>query len=195
MLGLFLVLLATTLTSCQTLREVSQLRNVDFRLDRVADARLAGIPLSRLDRPEDLGPVELLNIGNAVRQGNVPLSFSVIIEGTNPADNSTNARLTQLDWTLLLNDRETISGAFAEETVLRPGTPTDIRFPVEVNLVEFFDGGARDIVNLALAVAGDGPPTDVQFRAEPTIQTLLGPMRYPEPITIVHRTVGDAEGR
>ncbi|PEN09561.1 hypothetical protein CRI93_02175 [Longimonas halophila] len=188
---LFLVLVSLTLTSCQTLREVGQLRNVDFRLDRVTNAQLAGVNLSQLERPEDLGPVDLLNIGNAVRRGEVPLSFSVIIEGTNPADNSMSARMTALDWTLLLNERETISGAFAEETVLEPGVPTDIRFPVELNLVEFFDGGARDLVNLALSLAGDGPPTNVQFQAEPTIRTPLGPMRYGEPITIVHRTVGN----
>jgi len=192
---LFLVLVATTLTSCQALREVGQLRNVDFRLDRVTDARIAGVDLNRLEQPEDLGPVDLLNIGNAVRRGDVPLSFSVVIEGTNPADNSMNARMTELDWTLLLNERETISGAFAEETVLEPGVPTDIRFPVELNLVEFFDGGARDLVDLALSVAGDGPPTNVQFQAEPTIRTPLGPMRYGEPITIVHRTVGDDTAR
>ncbi|MFO8232265.1 MAG: hypothetical protein R6U20_06320 [Longimonas sp.] len=195
MLGLFLVLVATTLTSCQALREVGQLRNVDFHLDRVTDARIAGVDLNRIDRPEDLGPVDLLNIGNAVRQGEVPLSFSVVIEGTNPSDNSMNARMTELDWTLLLNERETISGAFAEETVLEPGVPTDIRFPVELNLVEFFDGGARDLVDLALSLAGDGPPTNVKFEAEPTIRTPLGPMRYGEPITIVHRTVGDDAAR
>ena len=192
---LFLVLVSLTLTSCQTLREVGQLRNVDFRLDRVTNARLAGVNLSQLERPEDLGPVDLLNIGNAVRRGEVPLSFSVVIEGTNPSDNSMNARMTELDWTLLLNERETISGAFAEETVLEPGVPTDIRFPVELNLVEFFDGGARDLVNLALSLAGEGPPTNVQFQAEPTISTPLGRMRYPEPITIVHRTVGNDTAR
>ncbi|MES3630332.1 MAG: hypothetical protein PPP56_09225 [Longimonas sp.] len=190
--ALLLVVMATTLTACQTLREVAQLRNVDFRLDRVTDARLAGIDLNRVQSVDDLGPVQLLNLGNAVRRGELPLSFAVVIEGTNPDDNSVRARLTELDWTLFLNDRETIAGTFQEETVLEPGVPTDIRFPVELNLIDFFDGGVSDLVGLALSVAGEGPPTNVRFTADPTIRTPIGPMRYGEPITIVHSDVGRA---
>ena len=185
-----LILTATALTGCQALREISQLRNVDFRIDRVADARLADIELSRIQNPDDLGLTDLARLGRAVNRGELPFSFSVVIEGTNPEDNPVNARMTELDWTLFLNDRQTIAGSFGEETVFRPGEPTPIRFPIELNLVEFFDDGARDLVNLALSVAGEGDPSNIRFQAQPTIQTSMGPIRYPDPITIVHRDVG-----
>jgi hypothetical protein len=46
-------------------------------------------------------------------------------------------------------------------------------------------------VNLALSLSGrGGAPTEVTLRATPTIETALGPIRYPRPITIVTATTG-----
>ena len=62
---------------------------------------------------------------------------------------------------------------------------------VSLDLLEFFEGSGRDLVNLALSLAGgEAPPTTLSVRATPTIETPLGPIRYPQPITIVSRTVG-----
>jgi hypothetical protein len=47
------------------------------------------------------------------------------------------------------------------------------------------------MIDLALAVAGaGGEPTRVSLRALPTIQTSIGPIRYPQPIIIVSREIG-----
>jgi hypothetical protein len=103
--------------------------------------------------------------------------------------------MTQMDWTLLLSDRETISGTFDREVVLPPGEPTDVPIDVEVDLVRFFDNNLRDLVDLALAVGGEGEAQNVKLQARPTIRTAVGPMEYPGEITIVNKDVGrrDAE--
>jgi hypothetical protein len=63
---------------------------------------------------------------------------------------------------------------------------------VSLNLVEFFQGSARDLVELALSLSGQGgAPKEVALRATPVVDTPLGPMRYPRPITIVSREVGN----
>src|SRR5690606_3136274 len=48
-------LLALTLAvaGCVTLQQIAALRQVDFALDRVSDARLAGVSLSRIANYED----------------------------------------------------------------------------------------------------------------------------------------------
>jgi hypothetical protein len=57
--------------------------------------------------------------------------------------------------------------------------------------VDFFEGSAQDLVNLALSLTGQGgEPTEVSLRATPTVDTALGPIRYPRPITIVSREIG-----
>jgi len=66
----------------------------------------------------------------------------------------TQARLVNLAWTLFLDDEETVSGLLEELT------------------------------DLALAAAGAGEPQRKRLEAVPSIQTPLGPMRYPSPIRI-----------
>jgi len=176
---------------CQTLREIAALRSVAFAIDRVADARLAGVDVQRLRSYEDLSLTDIARLSQAVLRKELPFAFALHLRAENPADNSVSARMVQMDWTLLLDDRETISGVFDQTIVLPPGEPTDVSIPITLNLVSFFEDGARDLVELALAVAGQGgAPKRIKLQATPTIETPIGPIRYPQPIIIVNQQVG-----
>lgn len=185
-----LLSIVVVLAGCQTLREVAQLRNVNFRIDRVSNAELSGIDLREVRSYQDLGGVQLARLASNVSNGRLPLSFTLHLEATNPEDNSVNARLTQMEWTLLLQDKETISGTTDREVVLSPGTPTDVPLELSVNLIDFFDDNLRGLIELASAFGEDAPPATVELRMQPTIRTSLGPIRYPEPITVTRRSVG-----
>ena len=176
---------------CKTLQEIAALRNVAFAISSVTDARLAGVDVQRLKSYEDLSPTDIFNLGRAVVNKELPLDFQLHLTAENPPDNPVQARLVKMDWTLLLDDKETISGVFDDNIVLPPGQPTDVPIPISLNLVDFFEHGVQDLVELALAVAGQGgEPKRVQLKATPTIDTALGPIRYPQPITIVSKEVG-----
>lgn len=179
------------LSGCATLQQVMALRDVDFTLDRVADVRLAGVDMSRLRTFGDLSVGDAGRIAIAASRRELPLEFQLHLLAENPEENSVSARLVQMDWTLLLQDRETLSGTFANETVLPPGQPVDVPIGISLNLIEFFEGNAEDLVELALSLAGQGgEPKDIALRATPIVQTSLGPIRYPNPITIVSGRVG-----
>jgi hypothetical protein len=187
--GSALLILGTS--GCATLQQFAALRSVDFSLDRVSDVRLAGIDLARIDSFDDLGLADAARLALAVTEKRLPMDLQVHLLAENPADNGTEARLLRMDWTLLLQERETLSGVFEEEVLLAPGQPTDIPITISLNLVEFFDGGAQDLLELALSIAGQGgAPKDVALRATPVVDTPLGPIRYPQPITILNREVG-----
>lgn len=181
-------------TGCQTLREVSNLRKVDFSIDRVSSPTLAGVNLRDVRSYSDLGARDMLRLSSAIADGTMPLSFTLHLNARNPASNDVNARLTKMDWTLLLQDRETISGTFNRETVLRPGEPTDVPIDLRLNLVEFFDDNLRDVVNLALSLRGEQAATNVKMQVRPTVRTALGPIAYPGTITVVNQDVGQREG-
>lgn len=183
-------LLVGGLTGCATLREVANLRKVDFVIDRVAEGRLAGVPLTKLRSYEDLSARDALRLGASLSDGTLPLAFTLHLQATNPSSNDVNARLTEMDWTLLLEDQETVSGIFAREVVLPPGEPRDVAIGVELDLVQFFDDNLRELVNLASALQGEGPPQTVKLRVQPTVNTRLGPVKYPSPITVVSTEVG-----
>lgn len=188
----FLAVVLLGLAGCATLQQIAALRMVDFSIDRLTDVRLAGIDLSSVRSWSDLGTVDAGRLVLAVSQRALPLDFQLHLTAENPADNSVDARLVRMDWMLLLQDRETLSGVFANELLLPRGQPTDVPITISLDLLEFFDGNAQDLLNLVLALTGQGgAPTEVTLRATPTIDTALGPIRYPQPITIVSRKVGE----
>jgi hypothetical protein len=179
------------LAGCATLRQITALRQVDFSLAGVQDGRLAGVDLRRIASYGDLSAVEVGRIALAVTRRDIPLDFRVMIRADNPATNRTAATMVRLAWTLLLDDRETISGVLDTAVTMPPGQTAYIPVPMRLNLREFFDGPAQSLVNLAASVAGlNAHPTRIAVRAVPTINTPLGPITYPNPITIVSRTVG-----
>ncbi|MCH9008097.1 LEA type 2 family protein [candidate division KSB1 bacterium] len=176
---------------CQTLREIAALRNVAFTLDHVTDARLAGVDVQRLKSYQGLSLIEVAQLGRALIKKELLLDFELHVRAENPPDNPVQARLVRMDWTLLIDDRETISGVFDDNIVLPPGQPTDVPIPISLNLVDFFEHGVQDLVELALSVAGQGgEPKRIKLQAIPTIDTALGPIRYPKPIVIISKEVG-----
>ncbi|MGD2045408.1 MAG: hypothetical protein PVJ80_06230 [Gemmatimonadota bacterium] len=183
--------LAVALSGCATLQQIAALRDVDFAIDRVSNLSVAGVDLAGVRSYRDLSISEVGRLTLAVTRGDLPMDFQLHLTATNPADNATDARLVQMDWTLFLQDRETISGVFADETLLRRGQPTDVPITMSLNLFEFFSGSAQDLVEIALSLTGQGgSPREVTLRATPSVDTALGPIRYPQPITIVSREVG-----
>lgn len=188
--ALLLVTVTALLGGCRAVREVSNLKEVRFRIDRVTDAQLAGISLNGIQSYQDFRGLDIARLGSALAEGRLPLSFQLHVEATNPENNTVNARLTNMDWTLFLEDRETVSGTVERTIVLPPGEPTGVPVDVSLDLAELFDENLQQLVALATAVAGEGPPTNVKLKVQPTIQTRLGPMRYPSPITVVSKDVG-----
>jgi hypothetical protein len=176
---------------CATLQQIAALRQVDFSLAGTRNARLAGVDLSRIRAYRDLSAVDIARIGLAVARKDVPLEFQLDVQGENPAANSVTATMVRLAWSLYLNDKETISGTLDTTLAFPPGQPTTFPIPMRLNLVQFFDGPAESLVDLAASVAGlSTDPTRISLRGIPTIDTPLGRISYPSPITIVSRTVG-----
>jgi hypothetical protein len=190
---LLIALLCTlpVLSGCATLQQFRALDRVDFSIGGISRVRLAGIDLWGVDSFADLGLVDAARLASAAQRRDLPLAFEIAVLAENPVDNVADARLVGMDWTLLLEDRETLSGSVGGETLLRRGQPTTIPIAVSLNLVEFFEGNARDLFELALSFTGaGGAAKQVTLRALPVIETPFGPIAYPEPITIVSREVG-----
>jgi hypothetical protein len=188
-------LLVSSIAGCTALREVSNLRKAQFAIDRISNPRLAGMDLFGFESYEDLGTTDVLRLGSSLSDGELPMAFTVNLEATNPSSNSANARLTAMDWTLLLEDKETVAGRFEREVVLPPGEPKNVAVQVELDLVRFFEDNLRGLVNLASAIVQNEPPQTVKLRVQPTVNTALGPIEYPSPITVVSKRIGRDESQ
>jgi hypothetical protein len=183
-----LLCLAATLGAiggCAGLKETIALRQVDFRYDRISDPAIAGLSLAKLSRYEDLSIVDVGRLALAVAAKDVPLDITVHLDGTNPASNNTTARMMRLDWSYLVDDREIIAGQLTQEVAFPPGSPTDLPLGVRFNLVQFFGNDGKVLFDTALVLSGQRTTTKrVTLRLTPTIDTALGPIRYPVPITL-----------
>ena len=185
------VALAFLTPRCAALREVAALRQVEFSIDQVNSVRLAGVDVTSIRSYDDLGAGSAARVATAVLRKSVPLQFDLHLRAENPGDNAVNARLVRMEWTLLLQDRETIRGTIDRSIVLPPGEPRDIPITMSLDLLDFFANNARDLVSVAVAASGrSGTRASVALRATPSIDTPLGPLQYPEPITILRREFG-----
>jgi hypothetical protein len=176
---------------CAGLQQLAALRNVQFALSGLVDGRLAGIDLSNVTNYSRLSLLDVGKVAVALARKDLPLEFILNVKAENPAENKVTARMVRMAWSLYLQDKETINGVIDTAAVIAPGQPTMIPMRMRVNLLQFFDGPAQDLVNIAVALAGlNADPTKVSLKAVPTIETPLGPMTYPSPVTIVSRTIG-----
>jgi hypothetical protein len=166
------------------------LSQVDFALDRVAEIDLAGVRIDGRRSWQDLSVTEVSRITTAVLTRQVPFSFVAHVGAQNPATNSVTAHLLEMTWTAYIKDRATVFGSLDGEYELPPGQMVDVPVRVQMDVWRFFSGQAQDLFNLARAVAGIGEATVVSLKAKPTVQTAIGPIEFPNEITIVSRQVG-----
>ena len=179
--------LVAATAGCATLQSLAQLPQVDFYIDGTSRGSLAGIDLDGIRRVEDLRPTDLLRVAAAARLGRLPLRFDLNVAAENQSANRYDLRLERLEWTLLLEDRETTRGVFTRPVVIGAAGTTDIPIAIELDLMRFFDKGATDLAALALRAAGAGGPRNVKLRARPTLRAPWGPVRFPNEITIASR--------
>ena len=170
---------------CTTLQQIAALRSVDFELDRLSNGLVAGVDLDRLSRGGSLGPTDLARLGTAAARGEVPLRFTLHVGAENPADNPVAAQLVSLDWTLFLDGTETISGVYNDDRQIAPGAEVDLPIEMELDLARFFGRNVTDLARLVGNLAGaETQRQTVRLDARPSINTQLGPIRYPGVISI-----------
>ncbi len=178
-------LLVTAVIGCATAREIAALRQVEFRFDRISGTRIAGVALDKIHSYDDLTAPDLARLGIALATKDVPLDLTLHLEATNPQTNDVTARLVAMDWAYWVDGRETVTGRLNEGYTFPPGEPRDVPLLVTFNLVDVFGGSGRDLVEVALALAGQRTSAHtVTMRLSPTIDTPVGPIRYPVPITL-----------
>ena len=186
-----MLVVAMGAAGCATLQQLTALRSVDFALDRVADIRLAGIEMARVESYTDLSFGDGARLVAAVANGQLPLAFDLHVTAHNQDANAVTARLVRMEWIAFLEGRETVSGTVDREYLLPPGEPQDIPIRIELDVLEFFEGNAQDLFELVQNLTGTGgEPKEVALRAVPTIETSIGPISYPQPITIVAGEIG-----
>jgi len=177
------------LSACASLQQTINLSSVKFTFDHVSSVRVAGIDLMHVGSVEELNVFQVARATLALAREELPLDMTVHLKTENPVVNRIAATLVSMDWTLMLDGRETISGTLNERITLAAGETQTIPLRLRLNMFRFFnEKNALDMLDLALAFAGsDGSvPEGVALRIRPAVDTPLGMMRYKEMLIEPH---------
>jgi hypothetical protein len=191
-LAVFVLFSLFFFNSCATLNSLAGLTRAQFKLNDAVGYKLMGVDITNKHSIRDFSIMDGLNLANAFRTGSFPLTFTLNVAAKNPNQHQDGSALSALSltafpWRLLIDNKETISGGIQQSVTLPDGGATTIiPLYVSVDLKTFFgEKGYDDIINLALAIAGQGT-SKLALKAQPTISTPIGSMKYPNELTIVN---------
>lgn len=189
----------TCFAGCSTIKSVADALNslgkLQFKLGSVSDFTLGGINISSINSYQDINPVQGIGLVNAVRQKQLPSSFTLNIMAKNPNDGTASKAtpifLRKLAWTLLIDDRTTITGITDRRLEIpASGQTTTIPITMSVDLMKFFgEKGFDDLMNLAFALGGkSGSSSRLKLTARVTVEEPVTQrmFEYPNDITIVN---------
>lgn len=186
------VAIIVNLNSCATLNALAGLTRAEFKLQDAVNVSLMGINLAGKHSISEFSVADGINMLANFKSGKFPLTFTLNVAARNPNKPDPKANLSgfsleSFPYKLLLDGRQTITGGIGAPVSLPNGGQTQI-IPLQasIDLKQFFaDKGYNDLVNLALALGGQGGVSHVQLKAQPTLSTPIGKMVYPNELTIV----------
>lgn len=181
-----LALLAlVALPGCTAMQELAALRLVTFAFSNVSDVKFVGIPIGPGADYSKLGLADAARLAAAVIAKQAPIELVAHVSATNPPENKVTARLVRMGWKLFVEDRQALAGDLGTPFEIASGKTVDVPVAVRFDLVTMGVSGARDLFDLAVAIAGQGTiQKDMRLELVPTVDTKLGPLTYPSPIVI-----------
>lgn len=188
------ILSAFILNSCDVLNQISQvamLSKCQFRLSTLTNTKLAGVNVQNIKSYKDMSLVDVTKVTAAYATGNLPLSFTLNVEVKNP--NTTAAGMSKLDWILLIDDLEVLTGV-TEQRITIPANGGTAVLPLNLSfdLLKVIEArNVESLANFGLNLAGAGNrPTRVTLKAKPAIYVGSSPITYPDYITINNEFTG-----
>ena len=181
----FIILLAVT--SCDVVKQVKEASNFiscSFKLNDIQDVRLAGVSVQNKRGAADLNIGDAAQLAFALTGKSFPLTFNLNVQAINT--NGSVAALNRLDWILIIDDIEMVSGT-NEEAINIPANGTAV-FPLSMNidLKKVLNGkSGQSLLNFGLNLAGsNGEPTRIKLKAKPSIMIGNHLVAYPGYVTI-----------
>ena len=177
---------------CAAFKQTAALSQVKFSFDRISDVRVAGVSVVGKTSYSDLSVTDVAKLSSAVLAHDVPLGLTVHLKAENPSSNSVTAKMMKMAWSLYLADNKLLDGNLDSTYAFAPGKDVDVAVPIKFNAYEMYTHNAQDLFGLGLSLAGvEGYSKVVRLDLVPTVNTDLGPITYPTPIT-VKREVGQS---
>lgn len=193
---LLLFSLIFIVSGCSVLQTFSNITRLKYKISSASNYQIAGIDVRNKKSVKDFNAVDILKLSTGLMKGNLPLTFVLNIEAKNPNDGSggypaTDISIANFPWRLFVNDKEVVSGEL-KEPILVPGRGESTIIPLQIQFdvaKSFKEKSLDDLLGLVLQIAGAGGSTsNLKLKAQPSLGSPIGNIKYPEEITIVDKT-------
>ncbi len=195
-ISLFLVIVGTSSFmnyGCSTIDTLANITRLQFKLGDINNFSLAGVNLSNKNSITDFSVTDALKLTQGFASNNLPAKFTLNVLAKNPntpgGSQNTTSAVTRMDWKLLVDNKQTISGIM-DNRITVPGTGQTATIPINMalNLMDFFNNlGYEGVVKLALALGGvNGSATRVTLKAIPSME-VFGVFFSGDEVTIVDK--------
>ena len=198
---LSIVSLMIIVTGCNVINSimntVSDLQSIQFKLGSVNNFSMANVSISDKRSISDVSVADVFNLTQAVRNKSLPTNFTLNVLAQNPNTKTANSKhssldavMSNFDWILFIDDKETINGRVNTPITIPSGGKTEnIAIGIGIDLMKFFGNkGYDDIINLALAIGGvNGSSSRLKLKIKPSVSIAGIPISYPNYITVVDK--------
>ena len=172
--------------SCQQLKQMANFTQCEFRMSSVENTSLAGVNVQQIQSFSDLNLLDAGRLTAAYATGSMPLTLTANVEARNP--NNSVAAMNSLDWILLIEDRELVTGTLNDRVSIAPdGGTTTLPIRISTDLRKALAGkSARETAELGLGLVNNGnkPSKKMSLKIRPSIMIGSAVVRYPGYITI-----------
>ncbi|WP_242928698.1 hypothetical protein [Pontibacter vulgaris] len=184
-----LLLLILAVSGCKQADDLKTLKafsEAKYELKRVDEVRLNGLDVMDKTGPNDFSPREGDSLLASVSDNTLRASSVLQLQVQLPSPEEIRSlTVTQLEWQLLVDGKETLNGVVEESMVLKQGLNTiPINTPVLMTEVE----GHRNYEGLSKLMTLMARKQDLQksltLQIKPTVQTPVGEVELPNYITV-----------
>jgi hypothetical protein len=163
-------------------KEDRSAERMEFGVNRVDAARLAGVDIQNVQRATDLKPNQLTLLQNAVNKGTIPLRLSLRVYGRNPTPGV--LKLSMLAYEVRIDDLPVATGTTGANTVLEPRSIVTLPLDITANVLPALRGTSAAAYAAGLADMSGARPR-VTVRVLPTFVNQAGRMYQPEEFVAV----------
>jgi len=172
--------------SCQQLKQMANFTKCEFRMNSVQNTTLAGVNVQQIQSLSDLNLLQAGKITAAYASGTMPLTLTVNVDAQNPNDAA--AAMNRMDWILLIEGKEIVTGTLNERVAIAPngGTATiPVRISADLRKL-MAQNSMEENINLGMGLAGAGgkPSPKLSLKIKPSIMIGSFTVPYPGYITL-----------
>jgi len=180
-----LIFITFALAACKQLQELTNFAKCEFKIKSIENINLAGINVQQVKTLSDINVADAARLMAAVAQNSFPLQFNLNVDVKNP--NPSQASLNKLDWILIIDDIELLTGTTQNRIQIAPnGGISNYPLAFNFNLKDVLkQKTGQSLINFGLNLAGVGnQPSRVTLKAKPYINVGNFQIPYPGYITI-----------